>query len=90
MGLGVPTFVSLKELERCIFPSLSFQINRGEENKEQPTHLFKSFILNFRLTEKVAKWYSVSMEKEMAAHSGILAWGIPWMEEPGRLQFMGL
>ena len=30
------------------------------------------------------------LEKEMAAHSSILAWKISWMEEPGRLQFMGL
>ena len=29
------------------------------------------------------------LEKEMATHSGILAWKIPWMEEPGGLQFMG-
>ena len=29
------------------------------------------------------------LEKEMATHSSILAWEIPWMEEPGRLQFMG-
>jgi len=26
----------------------------------------------------------------MATHSSILTWKIPWMEEPGRLQFMGL
>ena len=25
------------------------------------------------------------LEKEMATHSNILAWKIPWMEEPGRL-----
>ena len=25
------------------------------------------------------------LEKEMATHSSILAWKIPWMEEPGRL-----
>ena len=31
-----------------------------------------------------------SMEKEMATHSGLLAWRIPWTEEPGRLQSMGL
>ena len=30
-----------------------------------------------------------SLEKEMTTHSGILAWKIPWMEEPGRLQCMG-
>ena len=29
------------------------------------------------------------LEKEMATHSSILAWRIPWIEEPGRLQPMG-
>ena len=29
------------------------------------------------------------LEKEMASHSSILAWRIPWMEEPGRLQSTG-
>ena len=28
------------------------------------------------------------LEKEMTTHSNILAWKIPWMEEPGRLQSM--
>jgi len=30
------------------------------------------------------------LEKEMATRSSILAWKIPWMEDPGRLQSMGL
>ena len=30
------------------------------------------------------------LKKEMATHSSILAWKIPWTEEPGRLQSMGL
>ena len=30
------------------------------------------------------------LEKEMANHSSILAWKIPWAEEPGGLQSMGL
>ena len=30
------------------------------------------------------------LEKETAAHSNILAWKIPWMEEPGRLQSIWL
>ena len=30
------------------------------------------------------------LEKEMATHPSILAWEIPWTEEPGRLQSMGL
>ena len=29
------------------------------------------------------------LEKDMATHSSILAWKIPWTEEPGRLQSMG-
>ena len=29
------------------------------------------------------------LEKEMVTHSSILAWKIPWTEEPGRLQSMG-
>ena len=30
------------------------------------------------------------LEKTMATHSSTLAWKIPWTEEPGRLQYMGL
>ena len=30
------------------------------------------------------------LEKEMAAHSSVLAWEIPWREEPVRIQSMGL
>ena len=32
----------------------------------------------------------ISLEMEMATHSSILAWKIPWMEEIGGLEFMGL
>ena len=30
-----------------------------------------------------------ALEKGMATHSSVLAWGIPWTEEPGGLQSMG-
>ena len=30
------------------------------------------------------------LEEEMATHSSVLAWKIPWLEDPGRLQYMGL
>ena len=33
--------------------------------------------------------WEASLEKEMATHSSILAWEIPWTEGPGRLQSMG-
>ena len=35
------------------------------------------------------KDYTTVLEKAMAPHSSTLAWKIPWMEEPGRLQSMG-
>ena len=31
-----------------------------------------------------------SLEKDIATHSSVFAWRIPWTEEPGRLQSMGL
>ena len=41
-------------------------------------------------TEQLPLIYlSSNSEKAMAPHSSTLAWKIPWMEEPGRLQSMG-
>ena len=34
-------------------------------------------------------FHSHALEKEMAPHCSTLAWKIPWVEEPGRLQSMG-
>ena len=34
-------------------------------------------------------FHSHALEKEMAPHSSVLAWRIPWTEKPGRLQSMG-
>ena len=40
---------------------------------------------------KTIEWerLEISSEKAMAPHSSTLAWKIPWIEEPGRLQSMG-
>ena len=48
-----------------------------------------SFIFTLKLKELFGPPYSISSEKAMAPHSSTLAWKIPWMEEPGRLQSMG-
>ena len=48
---------------------------------ENPTN---SIVLDFSVL------LSLCLEKAMAPHSSTLAWKIPWMEEPGRLQSMGL
>ena len=43
--------------------------------------------------QKMWVWYlgqKDPLEEEMATHSSTLAWRIPWTEEPGGLQFLGL
>ena len=40
-------------------------------------------------TQVLSLGWEDPLEKEMATHSSILAWKIPWMEEPGRLQSVG-
>ena len=43
-----------------------------------------------RLSDFTFTFHFHALEKEMATHSSVLAWRIPWMEKPGRLQYMGL
>ena len=52
-------------------------------------------LLSFPSYKNYSKGLSVtlslrSLENEMATHSSILAWKMPWTEEPGRLQSIGL
>ena len=42
-----------------------------------------------RLSEFTLTFHFHALEKEMATHSGVLAWRIAGMGEPGGLQFMG-
>ena len=42
------------------------------------------------LSDVTLTFHFHALEKEMAAHSSALAWRIPWTEEPGGLQSMGL
>ena len=46
--------------------------------------------LSVQETQVLSLGWEDPLEKEMATHSSILAWEIPWTEEPGRLQSMGL
>ena len=51
---------------------------------------FRPWLLVKTLIEgKISVVLEVYEEKAMAPHSSIVAWKIPWMEEPGRLQSMG-
>jgi len=42
-----------------------------------------------RLSDFTFTFHFHALEKEMATHSSVLAWKIPWTEDPGGLQFMG-
>ena len=42
-----------------------------------------------RLRDFTFTFHFHALEKEMATHSSVLAWRIPWTEKPGRLQSMG-
>ena len=42
-----------------------------------------------RLSDFPFTFHFHALEKEMATHSSVLAWRIPWTEKPGRLQSMG-
>ena len=50
---------------------------------------FRKWVLAISsMVTKDRRWWE-PVEKEMATHSSILAWRIPWIEEPGGLQSMG-
>ena len=42
-----------------------------------------------RLSDFTFAFHFLALEKEMATHSSVLAWQIPWTEKPGRLQPVG-
>ena len=70
-----------QKLDYIPHPDALLQIIRnmatvGKREKEEECLLFYSDII-------------VSLEKEMATHFSVLAWRIPWTEEPGGLQSMG-
>ena len=59
----------------CFHPCCKLSINFGSWSR-------KTVSKRFNITS------GLSTEKAMATHSSILAWSIPWIEEPGRLQSM--
>ena len=50
----------------------------------------RGFFFFLTIPVKISKYLQCYREKAMAPHSSTLAWKTPWMEEPGRLQSMGL
>ena len=68
-------------------------MNRRLVNNLLGASLVAQMVKNLPATQKTwvrsLSWED-PLEKQIATHSNILAWKIPWTEEPGRLQSMGL
>ena len=51
--------------------------------------MWTAILIDCDVFEIFRKTYEYMMAKEMVTHSSILAWRIPWTDEPGGLQSMG-
>ena len=72
------------EKERYRNLNTEFQGIARRDKKAFQTKQCKEIEVSSRMRE-----WRMRMEKAMAPHSSTLAWKIPWMEDPGGLQFMG-
>ena len=79
-----------KSLPYLLF-DISVILGKNEETQLKKTRSFRHFKLSYTksFAESVFSILVYEWEKAMAPHSSTLAWKIPWMEEPGRLWFMG-
>ena len=72
-------------------PSCDSQTMVCLRHKRGPNeHILQKQTLNCRESWCFDQFLLNIMQKEMATHSSALAWKIPWTEEPGRLQSVGL
>ena len=67
---------------------ISFKVNMNFAFGSMMLHFLKMIIF-FLSSNLLASSNTVKLEKAMATHSSTLAWKMPWMEEPCRLQSMG-
>ena len=78
-----------------ILECVSYFFSRGSSRPRNQTGvscIAGRFLLSYEGSPEVLSEVTVKSrhsEKAMAPHSSTLAWKIPWMEEPGRLQSMG-
>ena len=79
-----------RHLETCLEQEqwllLLHFIGQGKEEIRKPSSVINA--KKWRKTTEKER-LEISWEKAMAPHSCTVAWKIPWMEEPGRLQSMG-
>ena len=70
---------------KSVSPSISHEVMGPD------AMIFVFWMLSFKPTISLSSFtfHFHALEKEMATHSSVLAWRIPWTEKPGRLQSMG-
>ena len=81
----VLAIVNSATMNNRIHVSLSILVSSGYMPRSGISGSYGSYIPSF-----LRNLYTIFLEKAMAPHSSTLAWKIPWREEPGRLQSMGL
>ena len=93
-GFSVPEILQARILEwgshsllQGIFPTQGS--NPGLPHCRQTLLILSDTLIFTSSGYEIICNYSLNWEKAMAPHSSTLAWKIPWMEEPGRLQSMG-
>ena len=79
-------YLSSPKHQKCLWYQLFFL----HSIMQSFTKFFDLCILHISQTHIFSFIYTPVLEKEMASHSSIHAWKIPWTEEPGGLQSMGL
>ena len=86
-------FYALKEADKCLIiclPMITFLTLKGEATiwASLVAHTAKH-LPAMQETQVRSLGLEDSLEKEMATHSNILGWRIPWAEQPGGLPSMG-
>ena len=76
--------------QAVVFPPQSRRLNMNDGKVDMTVNIFLNPYYLPITNIYILYDLSQSMEKAMAPHSSTLAWKIPWTEEPGRLQSMGL
>ena len=86
-----------KKIKSVCFHCFPIYLPWSDGTRCHDLHFFECSLVvhtvkNLSVMQKTHIWslgWEDPLEKEMATHSSILAWRIPWTEEPGRLQSMG-
>ena len=73
--------------ENPCLPIKAYQLFRKDKHFPALADFF--FKVAFYVRDILQFWVNLVEKKEMATHSSVFAWRIPWTEKPGRLQSMG-